>query len=96
MFMRLLSGLCAMREYTERYHVLEISERGQIWHAAEAGMYREAFVLAHHGRISEAIELAETTRIKEYGDMHNTDFRVVTKTRTVTANGAMTEFRMAR
>ena len=92
-----------MLQHVEMYHCLETRERRSkesewmIWRPAEAGMYREAYLLAHHGHLSEAIELAEKTRIAEYGDMHNVDFRCVTKQRTVTLRaGVPSEDRIAR
>ena len=92
-----------MIEHREIFHVLETRSRRSedspwlIWNPAEAGMYREAYLMAYHGRLSEAIELAETIRIKEYGDMHGIDFRCVTKTRTVTLRaGIPSEDRISR
>lgn len=77
-----------MLQHIETYHVLETREQRNgewlIWHPAEAGMYREAYLMAHHGRLNEAIERAETLRIENYGNMHGIDFRCVTKQRIVT------------
>lgn len=98
MLTALLSG---MIEHTERFHVLETREqRGgewTTWRPAEAGMYRTAYLMAYHGMLSQAIEEAETIRIREYGDMHGVDFRCVTTTRTVTFNaGNAFDDRVAR
>ena len=75
-----------MKQITETYHTLEILEDGKVWCRIESGTYREAFLLAYYGRLSEAIELAERTRIESYGHMHGVRFRVVTTTKTITVN----------
>lgn len=80
-----------MIEHKKTNHVLETRDRrGEtwlIWRPANAGMYRKASLLAYHGRLHEAIESAEATRVSEFGDMHDVDFRCVTTSRTVTIFG---------
>jgi hypothetical protein len=90
-----------MLQHVETYHVLETREQRDgewlSWHPAEAGMYREAYLMAYHGRLNEAIERAETIRLKNYGEMHGIDFRCVTQQRTVTLRtGVPSEDRIAR
>lgn len=81
-----------MRSCTQTHHVLEIRDDRSDWCPPVSGMYRPAVLLAYQGRIVEAIELAETIRIREYGDMHGIAFRVLTTTKTVTvASGPFTD-----
>jgi hypothetical protein len=83
-----------MLQHVETYHVLETREQRDgewlSWHPAEAGMYREAYLMAYHGRLNEAIERAETIRLKNYGEMHGIDFRCVTQQRTVSVSSERT------
>lgn len=68
---------------TTSEHMLEIrGPRNIAWRPASSTYndeLREAIVLAHHGRASEAIEKAEDLWIARNGDMHDVRFRVCTK-----------------
>jgi len=82
-----------MRQYTETNHSLEMREiRGDVytcWYPPTAGMLKPAVTLAYHGRLMEAIELAEDIIVKNYGHMNGLEFRCVTTTKTVTTNSGL-------
>ena len=90
-----------MRQYSETYHVLEVREMVSehtfsAWRKVIAGMSRPAELLAHHGRLVEAIELAEKSQLENYGHMDGHEFRCVTTTKTVTLlAGPIDESRLA-
>lgn len=62
--------------------------RGQAWRHVDAELFREANHLAHVGRSYEALLLAQDVYIAKHGQMHEVDFRVVTREVTVTFLGA--------
>lgn len=87
-----------MTEQTSTFHNLETREyrNGEwlIWHSAQADIhteYREAFTLAYQGRLIEALESAERSRIQNHGNMNNCEFRIVTKSTTITRLGGHIE-----
>lgn len=85
-----------MRQFTESYHVLQVRRKvgneWNIWNKPVAGMFRPAELLAYQGHLIEAIEEAQRTQLREYGNMHGVEFRCLTKSTTVTiATGAIDE-----
>lgn len=78
-----------MRQMSSTSCTLEQSgPRGLAWHPVDVESFREACHLAHAGRSYEALLLAQDLYIDKHGDMHEVDFRVVTKEVTVTFIGA--------
>lgn len=90
----------AIMQLTQTYHSLEMrrwrNDDWLAWSLTTAGMLQPARTLASQGRLTEAIEAAESIWIENYGNMHGVDFRCVTKTTTITVNaGAIDEGRFA-
>lgn len=82
-----------MKQLTETFHHLEIQRHPNlIWEKVQGGGFlRPAFLHAHHGRLTEAIESAETAWIEHHGSMHLVSFRCVTKSQTITVNAGPIE-----
>lgn len=78
-----------MKQMTSTSCTLEQSgPRGIAWRPVDGEMFREAIHLAHAGRSYEALLSAQDVYITKHGQMHEVDFRVVTKEVTVTFLGA--------
>lgn len=85
-----------MRRYVEEYTTLQVRHKANadewtVWARPVADMFRQAELLAYHGRITEAIETAERMHIEQYGTMCGVEFRCVTKTTTITASAALND-----
>lgn len=81
-----------MQQLTSVEHCLEMANGDGMFHKPVAMMFRPAMILAHHGRISEAIETAYTIHQQNYGHCHGVLFRVVTVSKTISFEGPPEDF----
>ncbi len=83
-----------LNQSTDSHTVLEMrrkisADEWHVWAPPQAGMFKPAMLLASHGRICEALVAAEDIQIENYGDMHDVEFRCVTKSTTVSMTQAV-------
>jgi len=84
-----------VQELKSTSKTLEIhGPRGQIWRPASGDIFDQARQLTEVGRTYEALLTAQDAYIAKHGDMHEVDFRVVTREVTITVIGAMTPERL--